>query len=204
MRLIVGLGNPGRRFSHSRHNVGFHCLDHMARKWGIKLADRRARAVLGRGEVGDLPVVLAKPRTFMNNSGEGVAYLLNRFGLSPQDLVVIHDDMDLTLGSIRIRPRGGAAGHNGIRSIIATLATQEFPRLRVGIGKVPEGLDGVEYVLGAFSPQEGQVIEGAVAVVAEAVTCLLREGIEAAMNRYNRDLTLEGDSSGEELYPRCG
>ena len=185
MKLIVGLGNPGRIFSHSRHNVGFMCVDHMARKWGIKLADRRSRAVLGQGEVGGQRVVLAKPRTFMNHSGEGVVYLLTRFAGIPGDLVVIYDDMDLPLGTIRIRPGGSAAGHNGIKSIISRLATQEFPRVRVGIGGLPEGTQGMDYVLGSFSPAERPVATEAVAIVEQAVACLLLEGIQNAMNRFN-------------------
>ena len=185
MKLIVGLGNPGRRFAHSRHNVGFKCVDHIARKWGIKLMERRSKVVMGGGMVAELPVVLAKPRTYMNNSGEGIAYLLSRFSVSPQELVVIYDDMDLPLGVIRIRPRGSAAGHNGISSIIAVLASQEFPRVRVGIGKPPEGLDGVDHVLGPFLPEERPVIDEAVAQVSQAAACLLEEGIEAAMNRFN-------------------
>ena len=185
MRLIVGLGNPGRQFSWSRHNVGFKCVDHMARKWGIKLSERRRKAVLGRGSVDGLVVVLAKPRTFMNLSGEGVAYLLARFDAEPSDVVIIYDDMDLPVGRIRIRPRGSAAGHNGIKSIIDKLSDQEFPRVRVGIGRPPEGLDGMDYVLGRFSSQEPLVIEKAVETVEAAVRCILLEGIQTAMNRFN-------------------
>ena len=191
MKIIIGLGNPGRKFNHSRHNVGFESIDHMARKWGIKLAERRRKAVLGQGQLlrspgaADLSVVLAKPRTFMNHSGEGVQYLLARFATTPDDLAVIYDDMDLPLGRIRIRPGGSAAGHNGIKSIIAALSTQEFPRLRVGIGTAPEGLDGMDYVLGHFSPQERLVVEKSVATVAEAMACLIEEGIQTAMNKFN-------------------
>ena len=185
MKLIVGLGNPGRQFSHSRHNVGFVCVDDMARKWGIELAQRRVKAVLGLGRIEGLPVVLAKPRTFMNRSGDGVQYLLTRFGAAPGDLVVIYDAMELPLGSIRLRTRGSAAGHNGVKSIIATLATEEFARIRVGIGEPTEGTDGIEYVLGHFSAGERTEIKAAVKTVSEVVACLLQEGIQAAMNRYN-------------------
>ena len=186
MRVIVGLGNPGRRFDNSRHNVGFRCVDCIARSWGIKLSDRRRQAALGQGRIADLPVVLAKPRTFMNNSGEGVAYLLTRFAATPDQLVVIYDDMDLPLGRIRIRPGGSSAGHNGIKSIIAALSTQEFSRVRVGIGGSPSECGGeVEHVLGPFSAEERPVIQRTVATAAEAVACLLQEGIQAAMNRFN-------------------
>ena len=185
VKLIVGLGNPGSRFSRSRHNVGFRCIDYIAQEQGIKLAERRAKVVLGQGQLAGIPVVLAKPRTFMNLSGEAVHYLLTRFASTPEDLVVIYDEMDLPLGKVRIRPRGSAAGHNGIRSIITTLATQEFPRVRVGISKAPGDTDGMDYVLGPFSHQEMPLIEKATETVAEAVACLLQDGIQTAMNRFN-------------------
>ena len=185
MKLIVGLGNPGRKFSQSRHNVGFACVDYMSRKWGIELAQRRAKAVLGQGVVADVPLVLAKPRTFMNRSGDGIAYLLARFAATAGDLVVIYDEMDLPVGGVRIRPRGGAAGHNGIKSILATLPTQEFTRVRVGIGSPPPDVDGIDYVLGRVSSEERLLLSRAVATVAEAVECLLRDGVDEAMNRFN-------------------
>ena len=185
MKIIVGLGNPGERYQHTRHNVGFRCIDLLARHWGINLKERRAKAVLGRGRHLDRDVVLAKPRTFMNNSGEGVAYLMTRFGVKPSDIVVIYDEMDLPLGRMRIRPGGSPAGHNGIRSIISELRTQEFPRIRVGIGH--PGLQGgqVSHVLNRFSEEEAPEISGVVKRVAEAVDCLLEENITVAMNRFN-------------------
>jgi PTH1 family peptidyl-tRNA hydrolase len=157
----------------------------MGRKWGIPLKDRRRVAVLGQGMVGGRPVVLAKPRTFMNASGEGVRYLLARFTSVPEDLIVVYDDMDLPVGKIRVRPGGSAAGHNGIKSIIAALNTQEFPRVRVGIGKAPEGVGGLSYVLGSLDASERREMERAVITAADAVACMLEEGIEAAMNRFN-------------------
>ena len=185
MKLIVGLGNPGRKFNHSRHNVGFECVEHIARKWGIRLSERRSKVVMGQGEVCGASVVLARPRTFMNNSGDGIKYLLTRFSSSPQQLVVVYDDMDLPLGGIRIRPEGSAAGHKGMGSIMTALSTQQFPRVRVGIGRAPEGLDGMDYVLGRFTREERKVIQIAVAQVTDAVACLLQDGIDAAMNRFN-------------------
>ena len=185
MKLIVGLGNPGRKFNHSRHNVGFACIDYMSRKWGIKLAQRRAKAVLGQGVVADESVVLARPRTFMNRSGEGITYLLTRFAATAGDLIVVYDEMDLPAGGVRIRPQGGAAGHNGIKSIIEALSTQEFTRVRVGIGTPSPDIDGMDYVLGHFSLQERLLVNRAVATVAEAIESLLRDGIGAAMNRFN-------------------
>ena len=185
MRLIVGLGNPGDRYQHTRHNVGFRCIDLMAREWGISLSDRRAKAVLGRGNHLGQDVVLAKPRTFMNNSGEGVAYLLTRFGAKPDDLVVVYDDMDLPLGRMRLRPNGSPAGHNGIRSIISELGTPNFARIRVGIGHPDLRGAQVSHVLNRFSEEEAPEIARVVKQVAEAVDCLLEESITVAMNRFN-------------------
>ena len=185
MRLIVGLGNPGDRYQHTRHNVGFRCIDLMAREWGISLSDRRAKAVLGRGNHLGQNVVLAKPRTFMNNSGEGVAYLLTRFGAKPDDLVVVYDEMDLPLGRMRLRPNGSPAGHNGIRSIISELGTPNFARIRVGIGHPDLRGAQVSHVLNRFSEEEAPEIARVVKQVAEAVDCLLEESITVAMNRFN-------------------
>lgn len=186
MHIIVGLGNPGPKYRCSRHNIGFRCIDLMARQWDIRLSERRAKAVLGRGTHREQEVVLAKPRTFMNNSGEAVAYLLTRFGARPADLVVIYDDMDLPVGTLRIRPSGSAAGHNGMRSILAALGTQDFPRIRVGIGHPShERQQVVSHVLTSFSADESPVIARTVERVAEAVDCLLAEGITAAMNQFN-------------------
>ena len=185
MRLIVGLGNPGLRYRYTRHNVGFRCVDLMARRWGIPLSDRRARAVMGQGHHAGQDIVLAKPRTFMNNSSEGVAYLLTRFVAHPSDLVIIHDDLNLPLAKLRIRPDGSEGGHGGIRSIIDTLRTQAFPRVRVGIGHPPLGQDQVSYVLDRFTEVELPLITQAVETVVQVVDCLLEETIDAAMNRFN-------------------
>ncbi len=185
MRLIVGLGNPGKQYHGSRHNVGFACVDLLAAKWGIKLDQRRAKAILGQGSLGETAVVLAKPRTYMNLSGEGLEYLLTRFSASPHDLVVVQDDMDLPLGRIRLRPRGSDAGHNGIRSIINSLGTQEFVRVRIGIGKPPDEMDEISFVIGQFLPEERPHIENAIARAAESVAWLVDNDIDSAMNLYN-------------------
>ena len=185
MKIIVGLGNPGDRYRHTRHNVGFRCVDLMARQWGIRLSERRAKAVLGWGHHLEQEVVLAKPRTFMNNSGEGVSYLLTRFGAKPADLVVVYDEMDLPVGKLRIRPGGSPAGHNGIRSIINELRTPDFARIRVGIGHPDLRGGQVSHVLNRFSDAEGPEIASVVKQVAEAVDCLLEDNITLAMNRFN-------------------
>ena len=185
MLLIVGLGNPGPRYRCTRHNVGFRCVDLIARKWGIRQSERRAKAVLGRGNHAGKEIVLAKPRTFMNNSGEGVAYLLARFGATPANLVVIYDDMELPTGRLRIRPTGSDGGHNGMRSIIASIKTQDFPRIRVGIGPPSPELDSIAHVLGRFSQEESSQIAHSLKRVAEAVECLLEQNIDVTMNRFN-------------------
>ena len=185
MRLIVGLGNPGPRYRVTRHNVGFRCADLLAHKWGIGLSERRAKAVLGQGKHLGQDVVLAKPRTFMNYSGEAVAYLLTRFTAVPSDLVVIYDDIALPAGKLRVRPDGSAGGHNGIKSVIDTVKTQAFPRIRVGVGQPPLGQDQISYVLGHFSSDEAPLVSEAVSRVAEVLDCLLQDGIDVAMNHFN-------------------
>lgn len=188
MRVIVGLGNPGTRYQASKHNVGFRCIDLLARTWDIRLSDRRAKAVVGRGRHMEKDIVLAKPRTFMNNSGEGVSYLLDRFGIKPGELIIIYDDIHLSVGRLRIRPRGSDGGHNGIRSIIAAVKTVEFPRIRVGIGRPSAASDGqVAHVLSRFSEEEAPLISDGLQRVVQALDCLLEENIDAAMNSYNRE-----------------
>ena len=188
MLLIVGLGNPGTRYRCTRHNLGFRCVDLMARKWGVRQSERRPKVVLGRGHYADKDIVLAKPRTYVNNSGEGVAYLLARFGAAPEALLIIYDDMQLPLGRLRIRRSGSDGGHNGIRSIITNLQTHAFPRIRVGIGQPgPDAIgDPVSHVLGRFSQEESAQIATAVKGVAAAVECLLEEDIDVAMSRFNQ------------------
>ena len=186
MRLIVGLGNPGIRYRNTRHNVGFDCIDVLAQRWDIPVRERRAKAVLGQGSYGGQEVVLAKPRTFMNNSGEAISYLLARFPAKPADLLVIYDEMELPLGRLRIRASGSNAGHNGARSIIAALGSQDFPRVRLGIGPPAEGGGAVHYVLGSFSKEESAVVKEMLETVAQAVECILDENIDSAMSQFNR------------------
>ena len=188
MRIIVGLGNPGTRYRCTKHNVGFRCIDLLARRWGIRLSERRAKAVLGRGRHLDEDIVLAKPRTFMNHSGEGVEYLVSRFGVNPTELVIVYDDIHLPVGRLRMRPRGSDGGHNGIRSIIASLKTQEFPRVRVGIGQPASAQEQVSHVLGRFGDDEAPLVARSVKRVVQALDCLLEENIDVAMNYYNRDV----------------
>jgi PTH1 family peptidyl-tRNA hydrolase len=186
MRLIVGLGNPGERYRFSRHNVGFRCLDLLAKRWEILTKERRAKAVLGQGFYSGQEVVLAKPRTFMNNSGEGIEYLLTRFRAQPQDLVIIYDEMELPLGRLRIRAKGSDGGHNGMKSIISELGTQDFPRIRVGIGPPADGESSIPHVLGSFAGDEEIVVAKAVDRVLASVEHIIEEGIDAAMSQFNQ------------------
>ena len=185
MNLIVGLGNPGRAYAYSRHNVGFRCVNYLGKVHDISLKQRQCQAQIGTGLIGNTEVVLAKPRTFMNLSGKSVKSLMQRFRVTPSDIVVIHDDLDLPLGKIRLYVGGGSGGHKGIESIISHLESRDFLRLRIGIGRPPEGEDPVDYVLGDFLPQEKLDIEKSIAMVGEAIACLLKEGMAIAMNRYN-------------------
>ena len=185
--IIVGLGNPGPRFADTRHNVGWRVLDLLAEQIGVPVNERRPKAVLGAGYFAGQRVVLAKPRTFMNNSGEAVEYLLARFGGGPANLLIIYDEMALLPGRIRLRAAGSDAGHNGIRSIIQSVGGTGFPRLRVGIGAPPPGTPAREYVLGKFADDEEESITGAVERASAAIRCVLEENIDAAMNRFNQD-----------------
>ena len=193
MKLIVGLGNPGRKYAGSRHNIGFMCLNRFARKHGIRFTRRQGKARIGSGEVAGNEVVLARPQTFMNMSGQAVDRLVKKFKVGLEDIIVIYDDLDLPPGTIRIRPGGGSAGHKGIDSIIAYLGSAEFARIRVGIGR-PEASEGertvseadiVDYVLSEFTPIEKRTIRRVVPKVSDAILCLLTEGITEAMNRFN-------------------
>jgi peptidyl-tRNA hydrolase, PTH1 family len=184
LRLIVGLGNPGREYERSRHNVGFRCLDTLARRHHWSFNHQQMRAMLAQGEYAGQRVLLAKPLTYMNLSGESVAPLMRRHGVQPSDLLVVYDDMALPLGRIRIRPSGSAGGHNGMQSIISRLGSAEFPRLRVGIGP-PQGMPGRDHVLNTFTREEARLMESAYDTVADAIDCILAEGLDAAMNRFN-------------------
>ena len=180
---IVGLGNPGQRYANSRHNVGFRCVDLLAQRHHITMSERRKHTVLGHGTVGERQVVLAKPRTFMNASGIAVEYLVQRFGTRPPQLLVIIDDLDLPLGTLRLRASGGSGGHNGLSSIMEELGSQDFSRLRVGIGRPPGGAIG--HVLGTFAADEEKLLAEVLDRVAQVVETWVEEGVNAAMNRFN-------------------
>ena len=185
MKAVVGLGNPGPKYSRSRHNVGFEVLAELARRQGASPPKVKFESEFVDITIGTEKVLLVAPQTFMNNSGEGVSYLLDRFGVRPSELLIIYDDLELALGRIRIRTQGTGGTHNGMRSIISALQTQEIPRLRVGIGPPPLGQETIPYVLGRFSKDESESVARSVGLAAEAVECLLEENIDAAMNRFN-------------------
>ncbi len=192
MKLVVGLGNPGKVYARNRHNVGFHCLNYFAKLHSIRFDRRQCQARIGVGEIAGSKLLLAKPRTFVNLSGKAVGCLVRKYDISLSDLLVIYDDLDLPLGKIRLRPSGGSGGHKGMRSIISALGSEDFPRIRVGIGRPQvEGLSNtdedviVNYVLSDFSPQEEEIIKSAIVTVAEAINYFLTHGIEVAMSKFN-------------------
>jgi PTH1 family peptidyl-tRNA hydrolase len=185
MIIVVGLGNPGRRYRGTRHNIGHEVVQHLAARFQVRLEDD-GWAVTGRVRVGVTTLLLAIPQTYMNVSGQAVKDLLHRRHRRPDELLVAHDDLDLSLGHLRIRPGNGAGGHNGIRSIIEELGTGVFPRLRIGSGRPPAGVEPSEFVLERFTPAERPAIDEAVARAAEAAVVVATEGLAVAMNRYNR------------------
>jgi PTH1 family peptidyl-tRNA hydrolase len=191
MKLIVGLGNPGRVYANNHHNIGFVCVNYFARSQGIKFDRKQGRARIGTGKVAGKEVVLAKPQTYVNLSGQSVSRLIRKFNINLNDLLVIHDDLDLPLGKIRISHGSSAGGHKGVESIITELGSQDFVRLRVGIGRptkpVLSEADIIAYVLSDFTAEERQTVAQAIPRVSEAILCLLTEGLTPAMNRYNRD-----------------
>lgn len=191
MKLIIGLGNAGRIYAHNRHNAGFRCLNYFARLHSIRFDHRQCRTRVGMGEVKDEKLLLAKPVAFVNLSGNPVACLVRRHDIHLNDLLVIYDDLDLPLGKIRLRQSGGSGGHKGMNSIITALGSEDFPRIRVGIGRPQAEAQSisedtiVRYVLSDFSPQEEATIKPVIARVSEAIDCFLSEGIEAAMGKFN-------------------
>jgi PTH1 family peptidyl-tRNA hydrolase len=184
--LIVGLGNPGLQYAPNRHNVGFHCVGRLATDLGVTFDKRQKKARVALGTLGERRIILAKPQTFMNESGLAVAPLARFYQVPLEHLLVVYDDLDLPLGTLRLRPEGGSSGHKGMRSIIEHLGTQSFPRLRFGIGRPPGRMDPAAYVLQDFSADEEPLQEETVARAATAIQTWLREGIEVAMERCNR------------------
>jgi PTH1 family peptidyl-tRNA hydrolase len=186
--LIVGLGNPGLAYRHNRHNVGFMVADALADKLEIPLKRVKFKAQIGNGKLEDIPIIIAKPLTFMNKSGEAVAPLVRYFKVPLERLLVIHDDMDLPLGTLRMRPSGGSAGHNGMLSIFDKLGTNAIPRLRVGIGRPPGRMDPADYVLQDFPKSDEELLKMVIAQACEAALAFITNGLEKAMNTYNGEV----------------
>ncbi len=193
MKLIIGLGNPGKTYAHNRHNIGFRCVNHLAKLHFISMKQRQCRSQTGSGEIAGVKVLLAKPSTFVNRSGEAVGQLVRVYRIPLDDLIVICDDLDLPLGKLRLRAGGSGGGHKGMNSIIESLGSQDFARIKIGIGR-PIKEDGtpisdeaaiVDYVLSDFTRREETIIKPAIARATEAIECILAEGITAAMNKFN-------------------
>ncbi|MEL6137773.1 MAG: aminoacyl-tRNA hydrolase [Cyanobacteria bacterium J06628_6] len=193
-QLVVGLGNPGPKYDRTRHNVGFEVLDALAKDWPASLVEnKRFHGIVGdsRTPAGDRLVFL-KPTTYMNRSGQSVRSIVDWYKLDPAAVLVVYDDMDLPVGRLRLRTSGSAGGHNGMKSIISHLGTQDFPRLRIGIGTAnkAQGNGVVSHVLGKFAPEARQQMNAVIPIAVEAIHLCLRKGVEPAMNRYN-GLTVE-------------
>lgn len=187
MFVIVGLGNPTAQYEGTRHNAGFDVIDVLAEKYNISVDARKCRAFCGKGVIAGQKVLLVKPQTYMNLSGESVGGIVNYYKIDPEsDLLVIYDDISLDVGQLRIRKKGSAGGHNGIKSIIAHLGTTVFPRIKVGVGEKPKNYDLADYVLGHFSKQERELMEEGYEHASDAVEQIVQGEIEATMNVFNK------------------
>lgn len=187
VKLIVGLGNPGDEYKLTPHNLGFLAIDRIAGSLGVEVRSRQHRALTGRAVIGDVPVLLAKPETYMNLSGDSVRGLVQEYEAKPEsDLIVIQDELDFPLGTLRIHTRRSSAGHNGIESIIGALGTRDFLRIRIGVAPEHKISDGQGYLLSPLRKKELEVVDGVLGTVEEAVKVILKEGPAAAMNRFNR------------------
>ncbi len=185
MIVIAGLGNPGTKYASTRHNVGFDVMDVLANKFGIKLNKIKFKGLVGEGTWAGKKIVLIKPSTYMNLSGESIRPLMEFYKLKPEELFVVVDDVDIEFGTIRLKKKGSAGTHNGLKSIIFHLETEEFPRLKIGIGQKPEHYDLADFVLSKFSKSERQIIDKAIIKAADAVDEFIVNGIDSAMNKYN-------------------
>ncbi len=198
MKIIVGLGNPGSTYKGNRHNAGFRCIDYISERCSIPVKKRLCQSDTGRGVIAGEDVLLVKPHTFVNLSGESVSCLLDKFHVETNDLLVIHDDLDLPTGRLRLRLGGKSGGHRGIKSIINRVGSEDFYRIRIGISR-PESTGNrsaheheiIDYVLGDFTPDEEELIQTAVTLASEAIECLIAEGISTAMNKYNQRMKKE-------------
>ena len=187
MYIIVGLGNPGKEYDNTRHNIGFDVVDRLADRENIAVLEKKHKAVIGKGYVAGKKCILAKPQTFMNLSGESVRELVDYYKADPErELLVISDDVSLEPGQLRVRKKGSAGGHNGLKNIIARLGTENFIRIRIGVGEKPKGYDLADYVLGHFSKDERSTMDEAAERASEAIRMIIMQDAEAAMNAFNK------------------
>lgn len=187
MYIIVGLGNPGKQYEHTRHNVGFDTIDVLAERYRISVDAKKYKALYGKGMIEGNKVILAKPQTYMNLSGESVRELIDFYKIDEaEELIVIYDDISLEPGQLRLRAKGSAGGHNGIKNIIAHLGGQEFKRIKVGVGEKPKGYDLADYVLSRFSKEERQKVDASLERAADAAVKIITDDMASAMNEYNR------------------
>lgn len=185
MYIIAGLGNPESKYDKTRHNIGFRLIDELAARNGITFSDRKHNGLVGKGIISGEKVILLKPLTYMNLSGECVGPAADYYKAEPENVIILFDDISLDVGRIRIRKKGSAGGHNGIKSIIAHLGSENFLRLKFGVGDKPKEMDLADYVLGRFSSQDEAVVSEGIKRACEAVECMIGEGCDAAMNKYN-------------------
>lgn len=197
MHLIIGLGNPEDAYKGTRHNAGFETINKLSYDYNIPVKKYRQRAFTGEGVIARKQVLLVKPQTYMNLSGESVRALLAFYKLPPSEMIVIYDDVSLPVGDIRVRENGSAGGHNGMKNIIAELKTQAFPRVRIGVGEKPPGWDLADYVLSRFKKDEWDAMIDGVTQAGDAVSLILSQGCAAAMNRYNKRLSTPKDEEGK-------
>lgn len=185
MKLIIGLGNPGKEYVGTRHNVGFQAIDTIGEAYNISVNKSKFRAFFGEGMIGDSKVILIKPQTYMNLSGESIKPFISWYKVDPKDVLIIYDDVSLAPGILRIREKGSAGGHNGIKSIIQHLGMDEFQRIKIGIGEKPQNWDLADYVLSRFTNPEMKMIDKAIKDAADATQMIIEKGIQKAMNAYN-------------------
>jgi len=186
VRLVIGLGNPGQAYAYTRHNLGFRAVEHLAEQHGIRIAQKKHQSLLGQGQVAGIKVILAQPQTYMNLSGQAVRKLVDYFDLPLADIIVLHDDLDIEAGAIKIVARGGAGGHKGVASIIAHLHNNEFSRIKIGIGRPDSSMEAEDFVLSRFKPEEESVIESAVRDAVRAAEMVIRKGVAEAQEYFNR------------------
>ena len=185
MYVVVGLGNPGKQYDKTRHNVGFDVIDILAEEYGISVSKIKHKALIGEGRVGSEKVLLVKPQTYMNLSGETLIDIYNYYKIDMENIIVIYDDIDLDVGKIRIRKKGSGGTHNGMRSITKCLGSTDFPRVRVGVSKPRPGQDLADFVLSRFRKEEADDLQVGLEKAAKSVDCMIRENIDKAMNQYN-------------------